>query len=63
MEKPQLLTREQASEYLSQPTRWLDNDAVYPRRVPYHKVGKRAFYLKQDLDEFIASTRREKVEV
>ena len=63
MEKPELLTRIEASEYLSQPKSWLENDAVHPRRVPYHKIGKRALYLKKDLDDFIASTRIEKAEV
>ena len=61
IKKPEWLTRDQASEYLCQPKSWLENDAVHrSRRVPYHKIGKRALYLKKDLDEFIASTRREK---
>ena len=60
MKKPELLTRDQASEYLCQPKSWLESDAVYKRLVPYHKIGRSTFYLRKDLDDFLASTRREK---
>jgi hypothetical protein len=49
------LTRKEAAKYLGLAINTL---AHYPKKVPFHKFCNRAFYIKEELDDIIHSSRR-----
>jgi hypothetical protein len=56
MKKETLLNREEAAKYLGVAVRTLYVWAVEkPTRIPYRKLSKRTYYLKEDLDKYIES--------
>jgi len=55
----QLLTTQQAAEFLGVSVAFLERDRWAGARVPYIKVGSRAVrYQQSDLEQYILSCRR-----
>ena len=53
------LTRAEAAAYLGVNSQTLANWAHTGKvEIPHHKVGRNVFYMKADLDGYVASTRR-----
>lgn len=54
------MTRKEAAEYIGVTSATMANWACTGKvQLPFYKAGlKKVIYLKQDLDEYIASTRR-----
>lgn len=52
MDEKQVLTAKEASEYL-RISYWLVIQLVKRNEIPHHKWGKRIFFNKEILDEFI----------
>ena len=59
---PELLTVEEASDYTGH-ARWTLYKKSSAREIASYKLGKRLMFAKSDLDEYIASKRREAVRV
>ena len=56
MNKPELLTREYAASYLSIKPQTLATWATTGRySLPFIKVGRKVFYRREDLDQFLKS--------
>lgn len=53
--RPELLSFQQAHEYLNVTPAWLRR-AVAERRLPFHKFGRLLRFDRAALDEFIAET-------
>jgi hypothetical protein len=49
------LSRKEAAEYLRLS---VDTLAHYPEEIPFHKFCNRAFYIKEELDDIVHSSRR-----
>jgi len=55
------MTREQAAEYIGvSPSTLADWAHTGRRELPYYQLGRKVFYMKSDLDEFIESLRQTK---
>lgn len=50
-------TRKQAAQYIGVAAATLAGWAVQGPHIPYYRYGNRTLYLKEDLDEFMASHR------
>lgn len=54
-------TRKEAAKYLGVSPQalanWAHNGKV---EIPYHKMGTKVIYMKEDLDNYLSSTRRVK---
>lgn len=54
-------TRNEAAIYLGVGTQTLANWAHTGKvEIPHHKIGRKVIYMKQDLDNYLSSTRRVK---
>lgn len=59
MQRPVLLTREEAAKYIGTTYDTLRVWACTQRyKIPYRKIGKKVEYLKSDLDKFIQDRTR-----
>lgn len=52
------LTRPEAADYLGTSVEFLETDVVTKRNsIPYIKIGRKVFYMKSDLNQWIVSRR------
>ncbi|EAS5423107.1 helix-turn-helix domain-containing protein [Salmonella enterica] len=60
MEVKERMTRKEAADYIGVTSATMANWACTGKvKLPFYKAGlKKVIYFKQDLDEYIASTRR-----
>ena len=56
--RPDLLTVAEAAKYLGVSAQWLRNKATDKTRPERYKIGRRVYYTKKILDEFIEQGRQ-----
>ncbi|MDR1457547.1 MAG: helix-turn-helix domain-containing protein [Puniceicoccales bacterium] len=49
------LTRREAAEYLRMSPKSLTN---HPKHIPFHKIGNRVLYIKEELDDIIRNNSK-----
>jgi hypothetical protein len=49
------LTRREAAEYLRMSPKSLTN---HPKHIPFHKIGERVLYIKEELDDIIRNNSK-----